>query len=64
MGFLSVVLWPIMPRPMAIVAGALFAAATGLGFLRDWLVVSGALNPDAPGYDRTQSCLLYTSRCV
>ena len=57
MGFLSVVLWPIMPRPMAIVAGALFAAATGLGFLRDWLVVSGALNPDAPGYDRTQSAL-------
>ncbi len=57
MGFLSVVLWPIMPQPMAIVAGALFAAATGLGFLRDWLVVSGALNPDAPGFGRAQSAL-------
>ena len=57
MGFLSVVLWPIMPQPMAIVAGALFAAATGLGFLRDWLVVSGALNPDAPGFGRVQSAI-------
>ncbi len=46
-----------MPQPMAIVAGALFAAATGLGFLRDWLVVSGALNPDAPGFGRAQSAL-------
>lgn len=57
MGFLSVVLWPIMPRPMATVAGALFAAATGLGFLRDWLAVSGALDPAAPGYRRVQGAL-------
>jgi CDP-diacylglycerol--glycerol-3-phosphate 3-phosphatidyltransferase len=45
MGFLSVVLWPILPRPMAFIAGTLFAAATALGFLRDWLVVSGGLDP-------------------
>jgi CDP-diacylglycerol--glycerol-3-phosphate 3-phosphatidyltransferase len=57
MGFLSVVLWPIVPRPMATVAGTLFAAATGLGFLRDWLVVNGALDPTAPGYSRVQSAL-------
>ena len=57
MGFLSVVLWPIMPRPMATVAGTLFAAATGLGFLRDWLVVSSALDPATPGYSRVQGAL-------
>lgn len=57
MGFLSVVLWPIMPQPMATVAGALFAMATGLGFLRDWLAVSGALDPAAPGFGRLQGVL-------
>jgi CDP-diacylglycerol--glycerol-3-phosphate 3-phosphatidyltransferase len=59
MGFLSVVLWPILPRPMATLAGALFAAATGLGFLRDWLVASGALQPAAPGYQRVQRALYH-----
>jgi CDP-diacylglycerol--glycerol-3-phosphate 3-phosphatidyltransferase len=57
MGFLSVVLWPILPRPMATLAGALFAAATGLGFLRDWLAASGALDPAASGYRRVQGRL-------
>ena len=54
MGFLSVVLWPILPRPMAVISGTLFATATGLGFLRDWLVVSGQLDPQRSGYIRTQ----------
>jgi CDP-diacylglycerol--glycerol-3-phosphate 3-phosphatidyltransferase len=57
MGFLSVVLWPILPRPMAVIAGTLYAAATGLGFLRDWLVVSGGLNSAAPIYLRLQRAL-------
>lgn len=57
MGFLSVVLWPILPRPMAVIPGTLFAAATGLGFLRDWLVVSGGLDPTHPRYVRVQSLL-------
>lgn len=57
MGFLSVVLWPILPRPMAVIPGTLFAAATGLGFLRDWLVVSGGILPDQPTYRRLQSGL-------
>ncbi len=55
MGFLSVVLWPILPRSMAVIAGSLYAAATGLGFLRDWFVASGVLNPATPAYRRTQS---------
>ena len=57
MGFLSVVLWPIVPQSMATIAGSLFAAATGLGFLRDWLVASGALDPAASGYRRVQGML-------
>jgi CDP-diacylglycerol--glycerol-3-phosphate 3-phosphatidyltransferase len=57
MGFLSVVLWPIMPRPMALLAGTIFGAATGLGFLRDWLVVSGAIDPASVAYRRAQSAL-------
>lgn len=57
MGFLSVVLWPILPRSMAVISGSLFAAATGLGFLRDWLVVSGRLDPTHPTYLRIQSRL-------
>lgn len=57
MGFLSVVLWPILPREMAVIAGTLFAAATGLGFLRDWMVVSGQINPNHPRYRRAQSFL-------
>ena len=57
MGYLSVVLWPILPRPMAVIAGSLFAAATGLGFLRDWLVASGALDPVSSGYRHTQTAL-------
>ena len=57
MGFLSVVLWPILPQPMAVIAGSLFAAATGLGFLRDWLVVSGTLDPAAPRYLQAQRFL-------
>ncbi len=59
MGFLSVVLWPILPRPMAVIAGTIFAAATGLGFLRDWLIVSGALNPTDPGYLHVQRRLYW-----
>lgn len=55
MGFLSVVLWPILPQPMALIAGTLFAAATGLGFLRDWLSVSGAIDPAGSGYRRAQA---------
>ena len=60
MGFLSVVLWPILPRPMAVIAGTLFAAATGLGFLRDWLVASGVLDPGSTPYRQVQGHLYRT----
>lgn len=57
MGFLSVVLWPIVPRPAAVIAGTIFAAATATGFLRDWLVTSGRIVPTDPGYRRVQGAL-------
>lgn len=59
MGFLSVVLWPILPRSMAVIAGTLYAAATGLGFLRDWLVVSGTIDPARPAYRQVQRRLYH-----
>lgn len=64
MGFLSVVLWPILPRPMAVISGTIFAAATGLGFLRDWLVAGGSLDPATPRYARTQRFLYRTFAIV
>jgi CDP-diacylglycerol--glycerol-3-phosphate 3-phosphatidyltransferase len=57
MGFLSVVLWPIVPAAMTTIAGTLFATATGAGFLRDWLVVSGRVDPAQPAYQRTQAAV-------
>lgn len=44
MGFMSAVLWPIIPSEMTTIAGTLFAIPTALGFLRDWLVVSGRID--------------------
>lgn len=55
MGFLSAVLWPILPRPMALTAGILFGSATAVSFLRDWLVVSALINPRSLSYQKTQS---------
>jgi CDP-diacylglycerol--glycerol-3-phosphate 3-phosphatidyltransferase len=54
MGFLSAVLWPILPRPMAWIAGLLFGSATAASFLRDWLVVSSVIDPGQPSYQKVQ----------
>lgn len=52
MGFMSAVLWPILPPAGATIAGAIFGGASAMGFLRDWLVVSGRVDPEASGYRR------------
>jgi CDP-diacylglycerol---glycerol-3-phosphate 3-phosphatidyltransferase len=62
MGFMSAVLWPIMPPAGATIAGTLFAIPTTLGFLRDWLVVSGRLHPTTPSYLRIQRLLVRVTR--
>ncbi len=50
MGFMSAVLWPIIPPQMTMIAGTIFGLATGLGFLRDWWTVDGRLNPHHPTF--------------
>ncbi len=50
MAYMSVVLWPIAPRPLAIVAGIVLGVPFLAGFLRDWLVVSGVADPRSPRY--------------
>ncbi|MEZ4646427.1 MAG: CDP-alcohol phosphatidyltransferase family protein, partial [Chloroflexota bacterium] len=54
MGFMSAVLWPIVPAAGATIAGTIFATATGAGFLRDWLVAIGWLRPQSAVYRRWQ----------
>lgn len=54
MGFLTVVLWPVIPPPGATIAGAVFGGATVASFLRDWGVVSGMVNPAGARYPRWQ----------
>ncbi len=50
MAFMSVALWPIAPRPLLVVAGVVLGIPFLAGFLRDWLVVSGAVDPRSPRY--------------
>ncbi len=64
MGFMSVVLWPIVPPMGATIAGTLFAAATAVSFLRDWLVVSGRLDPASVSYKRWQRRIIWLTRQV
>ena len=52
MGFMSAVLWPIMPPGMSYIAGTIFGLATGLGFIRDWLTVNGRLTPTNPTFQK------------
>ena len=54
MGFMSAVLWPIMPPAGATVAGTIFAAATAVSFLRDWLVVIGWIDSHTARYQHAR----------
>ena len=62
MGFMSAVLWPIIPSEGTTIAGTLFALPTALGFLRDWLVVSGRLDPTAYRYHQLQRWVVTATR--
>ena len=46
MGLLAMVLLPIFHRPFSFIAGYLFMTPLLLGFVRDWLVISGRLATD------------------
>lgn len=51
-GFLVGVLWPIVSPPATTIAAGLMAAGLVASFGRDWLVVSGRVDPDSDGYRR------------
>jgi CDP-diacylglycerol--glycerol-3-phosphate 3-phosphatidyltransferase len=50
MGILTVFLWPIARPPGTLLAQLIIGVPLLLGFVRDWLLVSGALDPEDPGY--------------
>jgi CDP-diacylglycerol--glycerol-3-phosphate 3-phosphatidyltransferase len=50
MGFFSVMLWPLFSPPGTTLAGLFFVGPVLAGFCRDWLVVSGRLDPTSPRY--------------
>lgn len=52
--FIAVVLWPIWTTQVAMYAAWLFAVPLVLSFVRDWLVVSGVLDPASTGYRRVR----------
>lgn len=58
MGFISAMLWPFMHPPATVYAGYMAAAPILASFSRDWLIVSGVLTPDAPGYRAMRARLL------
>jgi CDP-diacylglycerol--glycerol-3-phosphate 3-phosphatidyltransferase len=45
MGFLAVILWPVMAPPASLFAATLFGVPFLIGFSLDWLTVSGVLQP-------------------
>ena len=57
MGFMTVVLWPIVPAAMATIAAYVIVIPVLLGFSRDWLFVSGRLQAANPTYRRIQRTL-------
>lgn len=54
MGFNSVMLWPLVYPPATTLAGVVFAVPFMASFIRDWLVVSGRLDPDSRSYLETR----------
>lgn len=64
MGFLAVVLWPMVYPPLSTLAGFAFMLPAVLGFLIDWLIVSGRINRQADGVDRRFVQLTYFSQTV
>jgi CDP-diacylglycerol--glycerol-3-phosphate 3-phosphatidyltransferase len=58
MGFISVILWPLFSPPGTTLAGLIFAIPFLAGFLRDWLVVSGQLDPASSAYQTAREQLV------
>jgi CDP-diacylglycerol--glycerol-3-phosphate 3-phosphatidyltransferase len=50
MGFISAILWPILPPTVILVAATVVMVPFLASFMRDWLVVSGQLDAESPSY--------------
>lgn len=50
MGFISVILWPILTPPLTTMACILFSLPLAASFGRDWLVVSQQIRPESAAY--------------
>ena len=48
MGFLAVVLWPVLAPPATMIAGLAFMLPLLVGFIMDWLTLSGRIKIDDP----------------
>jgi CDP-diacylglycerol--glycerol-3-phosphate 3-phosphatidyltransferase len=55
MSFVAVVLWPVLDPAATRFAAIWFALPLAASFGRDWLVVSGRIDPASPAYRRTLS---------
>jgi CDP-diacylglycerol--glycerol-3-phosphate 3-phosphatidyltransferase len=53
-GFMTLVLWPLWPAPVTLLAAYLMAIPLVFSFGRDWLVVSGTIDANAPRYQRAR----------
>lgn len=53
-GFMTVMLWPLWSPAVTLVAACVMAIPLIFSFGRDWLVVSGVVDPAAPGYQRVR----------
>lgn len=54
MGFMTVMLWPTLAPPTTTLACYMFSIPLAFSFGRDWLVVSGLVDANAPGYQRAR----------
>ena len=64
MGFLAVVLWPMVYPPLSTLAGFAFMLPAVLGFFIDWLIVSGRINRQDDGVDKRFTQLTHFSQLI
>lgn len=64
MGFLAVVLWPVFSPPVSTVAGFAFMLPALVGFLVDWLIVSGRIDRQSENVERFFRRLTVLSQSV
>lgn len=53
-GFITIVLWPLWPPQVTLLAAYVMALPLIFSFGRDWLVVSGTMDASTPGYERAR----------